>query len=97
MAIVVLALVVAISTVAITPSVSRREWPSVGYGYPFHFVRSNADWMPPPRKATEVPFNPWENPTRVDDAMLIASVVVIAAIPLGLRGFFDLRRRRRPA
>jgi hypothetical protein len=97
-AILVLAPVVAISTLSFTPSVRRGELRSIAYGYPIHFAKANADWMsPPPGRRTAVPFSPWDDQIRFDLGMFLASAALIAAVPIGIRIVFQARHRSRLA
>jgi hypothetical protein len=96
--IVVAAVVVAVSTLAITPSVRRDGLRGIEYGYPFHFARSNADWLTPPRGvSTGVPFNPRDNPIQFGLGMFLASVALVAAFFLSIELFIRFVGRRDPA
>jgi hypothetical protein len=95
------ALVVAASAFNGATAETPEQMSAVDYGWPFTFAESDATRGASLRELrgpeftfpTEVPFNPWENPTTFECAAYSRSCAVVSACALAAVGIFRLVRR----
>lgn len=64
----------------------------VRYGYPLWFLEAETTLSPSPGWNGTVALNPWEYPTETHLGRLLASWVIVAALPLAVLWWIERRR-----